>query len=91
MALKKDIRQDDGVTTTYHRVLFLQSVINSHNSIAVLSYVDEASRLDETNGTIAQPYRKSVTYEIAYDPSMTVESAYAYLKTLPQFEGAEDV
>lgn len=91
MALKKDIRQDDGVTTNYHRVLFTQCVTNSHNSIAVLSYVDEQSRLDEANGAIAQPYRKSVTYETNYDPTMTIESAYGYLKTLPLFEGAIDV
>ena len=26
-----------------------------------------------------------------YDQTMTIESAYAYLKTLPEFEGAADV
>lgn len=91
MALGKAIRQEDGVTTNYHRVLFIQSAINSHNSIAVLSYVDESARRDETNGVFTQPYRKSVTYETDYDSTMTVEKAYAWLKTRPQFEGAEDV
>ena len=90
MALYKNIRQEDGVTTNYHRILFVQQMINHHNSIAVISYVDAESRESEKE-LVMQPYQKSTTYEIAYDPNMTVESAYNYLKTLPQFEGAEDI
>lgn len=91
MALYKEIRQDDGVVTKYHRVLFLMQTVNRQNSIAVLSYVDDESRNGEKASTMTQPYQKSVTYETAYDPSMTIETAYQYLKTLPQFEGATDV
>lgn len=91
MALYKSIRQEDGVTTSYHRILFMQCVTNHHNSIAVLSYVDAESRDAETSGVIEQPYRKSITYETAYDPNMTVETAYDFLKTLPEFEGAENI
>lgn len=90
MALYKEIRQEDGVITNYHRVLFIQTTINQQNSIAVLSYTDEESRESE-KGTEYQPYRQSVTYEVAYDPTMTVENAYEYLKTLDIFEGAKDV
>ena len=91
MALYKEIRQSDGVTTKYHRILFVMQTVNRQNSIAVLSYVDEDSRESESNGDMAQPYQKSITYEVAYDPNMTIETAYNYLKTLPQFEGAEDI
>lgn len=91
MALYKEIRQDDGVTTKYHRILFLTKTVNRQNSIAVLSYVDSESRTQEQESILAQPYQKSVTYEIGYDETMTIETAYNYLKTLPQFEGAEDV
>lgn len=91
MALFKQIRQDDGVTTCYHRILYMIQTVNRQNSIAVLSYVDEQSRADEKNDVMAQPYHKAVTYETAYDPTMTIETAYDYLKTLPQFEGATDV
>lgn len=91
MALKKEIRQSDGVTTNYHRILFITITPNRQNSIAVLSYVDNDSRVDEKENIIAQPYQKSVTYETAYDPNMTVTTAYGYLKTLPVFEGAEDI
>ncbi len=89
MALNKAILQEDGVTTNYHRILFLQTTVNRQNSIAVLSYVSEEARRNSTNG--ARPYAAAVTYECPYDENMTIESAYDYLKTLPEFEGAEDV
>lgn len=90
MALYKEIKQSDGVTTNYHRILYVMTTINRQNSIAVLSYVDDESRQSEKAAEM-QPYHKSVTYETTYDPTMTVESAYEYLKTLPQFEGAVDI
>ena len=90
MALYKEIRQDDGVVTRYHRILFLQHTVNRQNSIAVLSYVDDTAREDEKSAILAQPYVKSVTYETDYDEEMTIETAYEYLKTLPKFEGATD-
>lgn len=89
MALKKEIRQNDGVITSYHRILFIQSTINSHDSIAVLSYVDEAGR--EMENSENEPYKAAVTYEKDYSEDMTIEAAYEYLKTLPEFEGAEDI
>ena len=90
MALFKDVRQDDGVTTSYHRILYIQLTTNKQNSIAVISYVDEEARESEKD-SIIQPYNKSVTYETSYDENMTIEKAYDYLKTLPEFEGADDV
>lgn len=90
MALYKVIKQDDGVVTTYHRILFVQTTVNRQNSIAVLSYVDADSRDSEKESIMTQPYRRSITYETAYSKDMTVESAYAFLKTTPQFEGAID-
>lgn len=91
MALFKEVKQDDGVTTNYHRILYLTTTINRQNSIAVLSYVDGGSRDAEKTSIMSQPYQKAVTYETAYDPTMTIETAYEYLKTLPQFEGATDI
>lgn len=90
MALFKTIRQDDGVPTQYHRIAFVQITTNSHNSIAVYSYVDEDSRRSKDDPEF-HPYCKSVTYETDYSPNMTIELAYEYLKTLPEFEGATDI
>ena len=91
MALYKPIKQADGVTTNYHRILYLTQTVNRQNSIAVLSYVDDTARTSELENVIAQPYQKAVTYETKYDESMTIEKAYEYLKTLPQFEGATNI
>lgn len=91
MALYKPIRQEDGVTTSYHRILYIHNHINSHCSIAVASYVDEGARADEQTNVIAQPYKKGITYETNYDETMTPEKAYEYLKTLPEFEGATNI
>lgn len=92
MALYKEIRQPDGVPTTYHRILYMTQTINSHNSIVVVSYVDDESRADDlvSNGE-NRPYRQATTYELDYVENMTVEDVYNYLKTLPPFEGAEDI
>ena len=91
MAIYKSIRQDDGVTTSYHRILYVTKTVNRQNSIAVISYVDEMARNDEKESVLSQPYSKAVTYETAYDDNMTIANAYVYLKTLPNFENAEDV
>lgn len=91
MALYKSIRQPDGVTTNYHRILGIMQTVNRQTSIIVLSYVDEESRSDERISAETQPYQKSVTYEKDYDPNLSVEDAYSWLKTLPVFEGAENV
>lgn len=85
MALKKDIKQADGIITTYHRISFVSAYVNDHISIGVRSYVDADSRQRP------DAYVVAVTYETDYQENMTVEQAYAYLKTLPIFEGAEDV
>ena len=90
MALFKAIKQNDGVMTNYHRILYVHITTNRQNSIAVLSYVDNESRNAEKDSVMSNPYQKAITYETVYDASMTIETAYEYLKTLPHFEGAED-
>ena len=91
MALKKKVVQDDGVITEYHRILYVQSTTNSHCSVAVISLVSEEIRDKQLAGEIQQPYQKIVTYETTEYDDLTIEKAYEYLKTLPEFEGAEDV
>lgn len=90
MALFKAIRQDNGITLSYHRVLYVKVTTNRQNSIAVVSYVDEAAREDEKVG-LTQPYSTAVTYETAFDEEMTISTAYDYLKTLPEFKNSADV
>lgn len=91
MALYKPIVQEDGVTTNYHRVLFVQVTTNKQDSIAVVSYIDSDARENEKNGAIDHPYKRSITYETNYNEAMTIPNAYAYLKTLSEFDGATDI
>ena len=87
MALVKPIRQKNGITTNYHRILSVTAYTNSHNAITVLSYTDQEARQSEA---VEQPYKVAVTYQAAYDDTMTVENAYNYIKALAQFENATD-
>lgn len=92
MALYKPLEQSDGVVTNYHRILYYQTTVNRQNSIVVLSYVDEKSRNRERDiSDVDQPYTKCITYEIDYDPTMTIESAYEYLKTLEAYKDADNI
>ena len=91
MALKKKIIQEDGVVTEYHRILYVSNTVNSHCSVSVISLVSEEIRNKQLAGEIQQPYQKIVTYETTEVSDMSVKKAYAYLKTLPEFEGAEDI
>ena len=91
MALYKEKIQRDGIPTNYHRIASLSINVNENNIISVLSYVDNSARTKEKSAVIEYPYQCPSTYTIDYDENMTVESAYEYLKTLPEFEGATDV
>lgn len=90
MALYKEIVQDDGVATNYHRILYLMETVNKQNSIAVLSYVDSTARENEKEEA-SRTYQRAVTYETDYDETMTIEKAYEWLKTIPEFSGALDI
>lgn len=91
MALKKKIKQNNGVETEYHRILYLQITPNQGCSIAVQSYLDESARTAEQSGENASVYKSAVTYETGYDETMTIKKAYQHLKKLDKFSGAEDV
>lgn len=102
MAIKKQVTADNGIMTEYHRIALVSIDVNQQNTILVHSYLSESGRqiekdyaaglyrdLDE--GMMKFPYVSAEYINVNYDPNMTVPAAYEYLKTLPQFEGAEDV
>lgn len=89
MALKKEIIQEDGIATNYHRILYIQNAINECTSIAVMSYVETNARTRESEGM--ETYRQATTYTAPYTEDMTPEKAYEFLKTLEEFKDAEDV
>lgn len=72
-------------------ILYVSNTVNSHCSISVISLISEKIRKKQLAGEIQQPYQKIVTYETEKFSDLSIKEAYEYLKTLPEFEGAEDV
>lgn len=90
MGLRGTIRIG-GVPLGYHRIAQLAIGVNSGNCITIMSYIDKEERDKEDDASSEQPYRIGWFAETAYDPGMSVDDAYEYIKTLPEFESAEDV
>lgn len=102
MAIKKQVTCSNGVITEYHRVAMLRIDTNQQNMILVHSYLSEGGRQIEKNyaagkyddmeeGLMVWPYVDARYINVEYDGEMTIPKAYEWLKTLPEFEGAEDV
>ena len=101
MALKKKITASNGIVLEYHRVALINIEVNQQNTYLVHSYLHADGRqiekdyasglyLDE-EANMHFPYVNYQYIHTPYDGTMTIEKVYEYLKTLPQFEGAEDV
>lgn len=102
MALKKQITADNGIVTEYHRIALLSVDVHNQNTILVHSYLNADGRQIEKDyaaglyrdieeGMMKFPYVAAQYIHTDYDESMNLKSAYEYLKTLPQFEGATDI
>lgn len=98
MALNKAITLENGVTVNYHRVVSVFCMTNVQNTIEICSYIDESGRenekafyVEDSGVDTITAYTHSKFIPVEYDQNMTVVSAYEYLKTLPEFEGAADV
>ena len=102
MAIKIKKVADNGIVTEYHRIAMVKIDINQQNTILVISYLNEDGRQIEKDyangvydnieeGMMKFPYVEDEYINTEYDPNMTIEKAYDYIKTLPKFEGAEDI
>ena len=102
MAIKKKVTESNGVITEYHRIAMIKIDINQQNTILVHSYLSDAGRQvekdyengkykDVDEGMMNWPYVNAQYMSTEYDGEMTISKAYEWLKSLPDFEGAEDV
>ena len=95
MALIKNQTLDNGVAVDYHRVVSLTGVVGVQTSVEVASYCSEQGRaaearlLEEPGAEGTYPYIYTRYFVMPFEDGMTVADAYAYLLTLPEFEGAE--
>lgn len=97
MALKKEIKMNNGIILTYHRIVSLNKITNNSSIIEVASYLKEEERQKEIIYFESEdPDKKCdviiVTEYIAkeYNEDETIKDAYDYLKTIEMFEGAEN-
>ena len=95
MALNKPIELETGVVVNYHRVTALTIITNMQNMIEVTSYTGENKRREEQealeNGETSNVFTHTTILSTPYDQTITIENVYEYLKTLPEFEDAEDI
>lgn len=102
MAIKKQITADNGVVTEYHRIAMIKIDTNQQNTILVHSYISEAGRQIEKDYAEGKykdidvefmkwPYVDVEYINCEYDGDMTISKSYEYLKSLPKYEGAEDI
>lgn len=84
-----------GIPLNYHRVASVNIITNQVNLIEVQSYVSKAKRDEEKqaleNRRGMDVFIHANTYSAPYDQTMTVDSAYEYIKALDDFSGATDV
>ncbi len=94
MALIKSITLPNGIIVEYHRVVSVDNITNQSSIIEVASYTNKTKRLEEKealkNNTPMDIFIHTEYLNVPYDKDLNVDSAYAYLKTLEQFEGYVD-
>lgn len=97
MALSKRTTLPSGVQVNYHRVVRIDKIVNVQNVIEVASYTSRAKREEERAALASEDpsmdvYIETSIYEAPYDPGMTPQAAYEWLKAnRPEFENASDV
>ncbi len=93
-ALLKEIELENGVKVSYHRITSVNAITNNNSIIEVSSYTSEEKRNEEKSAENGAEINVSIHTKfinVKYDKNLNVDSAYAYIKSLPTFEGATDV
>lgn len=98
MALLKTIKKPNGVELSYHRIAMVKIDTNQQITLLVHSYINEEGRNYEKDysagkieGEPTFPYVDAEYISLDYDENMNIKNAYEWLKTQPDFEGAEDI
>lgn len=94
MALLKEIELENGVKVNYHRITSVNTITNNSSIIEVSSYTSEGKRNEEKSaekGSEINVFIHTKFINLKYDKNLNVDSAYAYIKSLPIFTDAIDV
>lgn len=106
MALLKNIKMDNGLILSYHRINTVLIHTNNQIVVEVSSYLNEEERKreiefynkklnEDLNENLTEPtlniYIKTTYYTLDYNEEFSVKKAYEYLKTLDEFFLSEDI
>jgi len=97
MGLSLQYTLPNGVVLNYHRIVSLITMVGVQTTIEVAGYTSQEKREEEL-AMLADPENNPCDVfidtrfiAIDYDPDMSVNKAYAYIKALPEYSDAEDV
>ena len=90
MGLSNVTELPNGVTVSYYRIASLTVHVNRDCIIELAGYTSQGKR-DEEASQGAEVYVHTRYVNVPYDPDFSVSKAYALVKELEGFEGAEDV
>ena len=102
MGLKKNVVLPNGISLNYHRIVSVHISTNVQNDIHIQSYISKKYRDDEKSaieaaqaaGEWREPleiFVHSSFISAPYDQTMTIQSAYEWLKENAGYEDADDV
>lgn len=98
MALQKEIKLDNGITTIYHRIVSINKITNNTTIIEVASYINKSERQKEIDYYNSTEEEKSMNVFIEanyidkeYSEDENIKDIYDYLKTTEMFKNAEDI
>ena len=95
MAISKSLETGGGVPLEYHRIANVSSQVNEATFVTVVSYTSQEKRAEEKDalaeGAEFDVFMETTLVELPYSDGMTVSEAYSLVKSLPEFEGAQDV
>lgn len=100
MALSKKIQNENGIVTSYHKIVALHVVVNNTIVIEIASYLDDKQRDIEKDAFAAAQNEEEFVCNVFIDGSVenmpyseteSVVTAYNFLKTLDKYKDAIDV
>lgn len=94
MALIKEMVLESGIPVNYHRVVSINSIVNHETIIEVASYTSKEKREEEKEALKENKpmnvYIFTNYLSMPYSQTMDVSEAYEYIKSLEDFDGAEN-
>lgn len=97
MGIIKKNELPNGVNLSYYRIVSLTTVVGVQSTIELAGYTSQEKREEEQaaiidpEGSPCDVYIDTQYLAVDYDPDMSVNKAYALLKSMPEWEDAEDV